>query len=217
MPYYNEGNIILILGNLGHGKTAFGELLLENAILIGKKHIFSNVYAKKYKNYHIVNSDIDFLTNYLKYKDNLGLCLDEASIFASSKRAMGINAVYTEKLLVLLRKFRCFGIYINQTINLTLPTIENLATIVIKKLGKKSAVMIIENKYQINLSNIINTNIKFDTHAPASFRFCLDWDILLEEISGISIDKSRLKIQEILDSPDKYYNEIYKKFIGMKD
>lgn len=210
--FYNEGNISIILGKPGRGKTDFGLTLSEIAIKLGHKKLFTNIYVVENKNIVRVCTDLDLLKLFLKYLKDILLLLDEAGIFANSKEVMTETNRYLEKFIIMCRHFRMAVIFINQRNQLNLPTIRELSYMTVEKHNKTNATIFIDD-YMINTNNIRKTNILYQTYSWASFRFILDWDLIYNKITTIDYNQALLELKKIIKNPEPYYNNTYLKEI----
>jgi len=209
-PFYTEGFLTTILGNKGSGKTDYSLTLGEIAIIIGKKHLATNIFCQPFKHLSVIDDDVKFLRLFLKLKENILLTLDEGGIFANSKEAHQENPRQLEKFILMVRHLRTAVIYISHRPGVTLPTIRDLSNAYVWKTGKRNFIWEYEGR-RIAVNNVRKTNIPYQTHSFASFTFKLDWSKIFRDVSSISYDKAMLKLQEILNNKENYYNRAWVK------
>lgn len=212
-PFYAEGIITYILGKLGRGKTDFAILLAEIAIISHKKATGKNLvfltnirltveskFIKTFKN------DIELLELFFKFPGNKIVVFDEQGVFASTKRIGSTQSLYTEKLLVLIRKFKCSAIFIAQRDKMALPTIRDMASIKIVKHSKKVLKMVIDD-VPGTLYNVPKASMSFNTYAVAYFEFILNFDRVLAKIANLEYQSMLKELKKIVNKPEDYLNK----------
>lgn len=205
-PNYSEGQIGVIHGNLGSGKSDIALLIAQcDQIAFFQRYkkriiLLTNIEGPTTKFIKRFKTDLELLTLFTQHHGPKMVIFDEGGVFASSKRIMANQAVFTEHLVVLIRKFRCSIIFIAQLDSLTLPTVRNLASWSIEKLNKKEALFEIDG----NLGkpfDIPRTSIPFDSHAVAYFEFTLDIDSVFAEIANLPEKQMLARLKKIIQNP----------------
>ena len=212
LSLYQAGNVIIITGFMGKGKSDFGLKIGEIGIY-QDCNLFTNIYCEETDFIKVIRDDIELFQYLIENKDTLNIiCMDEGAVFSSSKRSGAIQAVYLDNLVFLCRKFNSMIIFIVQRKESALKSIKDLAFAHIHKINKTTANVEIEGM-NVRLENIDRTNIEYDTRSMASFKFKLDITAMLDEISGVSLDMAYEKLSKILDEKEKWFNKEHKEYL----
>jgi hypothetical protein len=145
-----EGNVVLIYGAMGSGKTNFSSYLMETAVITYGIHVHTNIgFFKEYniprakaenrlpdddkiiskpENIHYFNNISDLFLELCKHDKNI-VFIDEAGILASSSRATSRLVRTFKELTYLIRHFNASAAFICQSPNSIVPDLrENLVT-----------------------------------------------------------------------------------------
>lgn len=212
ISFYNPGNVTVITGLMDDGKTDLGLKFAEIGLYQGTR-LITNVLVSTNPNIKLIQNDVDLFTYLLDNREHITtIVLDEAGVFASSKRSGGLTAIYLDSFVYLIRKFNAVLFYIVQREMSALKSIREVTNHWVHKISKKEA-NVQWKGYNIRMHNVPRTVIPFETRAIASFRFKLDIERIWEELSGIPLDDMYEKLEYIISNEKKWYNKKYREYL----
>lgn len=207
-----EGIITHINGKNGSGKTDIALALAAIASIsyykkTGKRlYIFTNIslvqetrYRKMFKN------DLELLTLYSKHKGPKVTIFDEGGVFANNKDIFSPEAKKTEKLVILIRKFKSALFYISQSQETTLPEVQRLSRYRIYKRSRKYGFIELRDyNIKIPFKNMPASIIPFNTYAIASMEYLLNFKKIFNELSNLDETEKYKKLSYIVKNYKKY-------------
>lgn len=196
MKFIDEGNIILVYGDPGSGKTNFVIDLLtfypDNNIAINLKTDLPRA--------TFIHDDIEMLNYFLKYKKKIIFIIDEALIVASAKEPSSKTTKNIDILLAMIRKLRACIIWIIQRGELSAMSIRDLASTIVYKPNQKTAIIQDgSNQYEFeNIPSCTELGVSYETYSFSGFEFKLDLRKLFNELSKFEeYDESIKRLEEI--------------------
>lgn len=187
---YDEGQVVIIYGDKGSGKTSLA-LVLGYIGQVQGQTILLNI-ENNIPGFHLISTDVDLLEAFLKYKKSMTFIMDESNIIQDAHRPSGDVALNLYAFVSVVRKFRMsFWMIIQREANILL-TIRDLTDIEIHKTSPTEGEMTI-GPLVIPFNNVPGTTdfkLEYDTYSFAGFRFLLEWPKILNALTGMSYDRA---------------------------